>query len=116
MSTGYLHASTCYATPALAAKSLCSSLAVIQSDGSFNRCTEVLPTFTGADPAYGTLILIRTAVSGATTSTQQSFAVPQCEILDAAYWSPAIAAWSTALVAVVAAKFIYRKVFDRETL
>ena len=76
---GYFHDGACYQTAPLAAKSLCSSLAVIQSDGSFSRCTEVLSTFSGVDPAYGTLILVRTSVFGITSSSQQSFSVPACD-------------------------------------
>jgi hypothetical protein len=49
-------------------------------------------------------------------TTNRFINLQDCETFDYAYWSPYIAAWTGALVAVIAARSLYRKVFDRETL
>jgi hypothetical protein len=66
----------------------------------------------------GSLALRRYASPTATTFTSYTrpIQLQVCEVADWDYWSPSVSAWAAAVVAIVAARLIYQRVFNRETL
>jgi hypothetical protein len=118
MTTGVFRGGVCHYPITTAYSDACAAANVNDATGAYVQCSGYsTPTASGSWMA-STLTLRRYATTSATTYTQYtrpvSFEV--CEVRDWAYWSPYVAAWTAALVAVVAAKSLYRKVFDRETI
>lgn len=118
MSTGSYFKQVCFASQADALSAACSGVFTVAADGSSVRCTGVAAgASTSAGGAYtGTLQLSFTRANGQVVTGTQSVTVQACERYDYAYWSPVLAAWVAAVVAIVAARFLYLRVFSRETL
>lgn len=109
---------TCYPTQAEASWAACSSVASVGTDGTAINCTAIpAGASTTAGGAYtGNLTVQRKLSTGVTSTLSVPLTVGSCERYDYAYWSPAIGAWVAALVAIIAARVLYLRVFSRETL
>lgn len=116
---GTAFAGTCYASQAEAAAMWCSATSGTVSTGvlSCQAITTALSTTTGGVATFTwTKRLVPTSgTATATAVTGQQ--LPSCEPYDFAYFSPLLAAFITAMVAVLAARWLYRLFTqDRESL
>jgi hypothetical protein len=118
MSVGSYFAQVCYPSQADALSAACSSVFRVEADGSSVRCTGLASGASSSDGGAfaGTLNLTFTHADGSTATGTQAVLVQACERYDAAYWAPVISAWVAAMVAIIAAKTLYTRIFVRETL
>nr|DAU36230.1 MAG TPA: hypothetical protein [Inoviridae sp.] len=123
MSTGSSYNLTCYPSQLEAMQAACSAFHAVGPDGSVANCTGVATTgvttqasATSGGAYHGLLTMDIASASGAVTHTTRDLIVGDCERYDFAYWSPAISAWVAAAVAIIAARFLYVRVFNRESL
>jgi hypothetical protein len=120
MSVGFLNSGICHASASTAAAYYCSSFGAADSSGKYSYCSAVSnPTIANNIASFNATVksLTPALLGGYTTNTLTApVSLVSCEVQDWAYWSPLVGAWAAALVAVLAAKTIYRKVFDRETI
>lgn len=123
MTIGSMFNGTCYPTQAQAATAACASWLAYAPDGSFSRCTGLGTTNVSSTTDGGTrfsglsITSFPAPGSGLSASTTERVVVVQaCERYDYEYWSPVVGAWVAALVAILAARVLYTRVFNRETL
>jgi len=112
VTTGNLFGQTCYPSAFEAASAACSAAQGVGSDGAVTTCVGV-NTYPGG---YYTLQMRKSPPGVAATTWEASTVSQPCERYDYAYWQPMFAAFTSALVAVVAARVLYTRVFSRETL
>lgn len=120
MTTGTMFRSTCYATQYDAAMAACSEMNAFGADGSKISCagpkTPPTPSSTAGGSYVGIFnVSLQDAAGNGTTSTRQVTLWP-CERYDYDYWSPVIGAWVAAVVAIIAARFLFVRIFSRESL
>lgn len=119
MGLGTSQGGKCHTTQADAANSWCGDYFASNSAGTVYSCSGVV---SGADPLLGGSVTFKwqrravDSVGGVTNMQISGQQLPECETYAYDYWSPAIAAWVAALVAVLAAKSIYRQIFARESV
>lgn len=114
----------CYATQKNAALAACSSYNVFAGDGSYVRCNGTLegspyPTLstTSGGLIDAALSIVKFGPNEAYVGTYGMGVMLQpCERYDYDYWAPVIGAWVAAVVAVIAARLLYVRVFNRESL
>jgi hypothetical protein len=118
MSAGSFYGQVCYSSQLEALQAACSALGAVAADGSSTTCTGVAagPSSSVGGAYTGTLNLRKVNTLGIATTPTLSYTVQTCERYDYTYWGPAIAAFTSALVAVIAARSLYTRVFSRETL
>jgi len=118
MSAGSYFSQVCYPSQVDALASACSSVFKVEADGSSVRCTGVASgaSSSGGGAYAGTLNLSFTSAGGVASTGTQQVLVQSCERYDGDYWAPMVGAWVAALVAIVAARALYLRVFSRETL
>ena len=124
MSAGSYYNQVCYPSQADALSAACSAVNTSAADGSYTTCVGLVPSASGyAGPSStdggtftGKLRITSVDADGSSVTLQRSITVLGCERYDYAYWSPLIGAWVAALVAILAARTLYTRVFVRETL
>lgn len=120
MTIGSMFQATCYPSQMDAATAACSTFNAVAADGSRVGCINVHTPPTPSSTSGGNfpvlLDMTRVDAGGAVTSYTQSVKVLSCERYDYAYWSDAMGAWVAAAVAIIAARIVYTRVFNRETL
>lgn len=118
MSIGTAQGGTCFNTQLEAANQWCGDVLVEASSGSIYTCSGIV---SGASATTGGVAVFKWTrrqvdAAGVTTTSQiNGQGLPECETYGFDYYSPAIAAWVTALVAIVAGKMVWRHVFARES-
>jgi hypothetical protein len=118
MSAGSLYNQTCYPTQKEAFTAACSAVHSTNPDGTATNCITVIDggSTTAGGGYSGQLRFMMTDVDGNSKSQTRSVTVWSCERYDYDYWSPLISAWVAALVALIAARILYVRLFQRETL
>lgn len=122
MTIGSMFHETCYPTQVDALTAACSSVSAFAGDGSHVYCTSVVmsaptPSSTAGGAFPGQLNITALGPGGSAGSTYTSRVnLSACERYDYAYWTDATGAWVAALVAIVAARFLYLRLFVKETL
>jgi hypothetical protein len=121
MSTGSMFGGTCYPTQAQAATAACSTISSFLPDGSMMVCrglstTNPSSTTDGGSKVVSLSIAYTSAGGSPTTVMDRALWLYACERYDYEYWSPAITAWVTAIVTIIAAKVLWTRIFSRETL
>lgn len=121
MTIGSMFHQTCYPTQLEAMQAACSSVAAFGSDGSRTTCNSVVmtgpaPSSTSGGNFPGKLLVTTARPDGTSTQIAPTVPVQACERYDYAYFEPLVGAFVAALVAIVAARMIYARVFNRETL
>lgn len=118
MSAGASYNQVCYPSQSEALAAACSAIHSTSGDGSATDCVGLVDS--GSSSVGGTysgkLRVQLTQTDNSTVVVQRSVTVLGCERYDYEYWSPVIGAWVAALVAIVAARVLYTRVFSRETL
>lgn len=123
MTIGSMFQATCYPTQMDAATAACSVSNAVAADGSRVQCQNVNTT----SPPYASttsggnfpakLDMVKYGPDGVSTGTYTGqIKVLACERYDYAYWSDAMSAWVAAAVAIIAARMLYTRVFNRESL
>lgn len=113
---------TCYPTQVEALTAACTAVATFGADGSRATCSSVqmtapTPSTTAGGTFPGKLNVVKYGPDGTSLGTlTPSVTVQACERYDFDYWSPLVSAWVAALVAVIAARILYVRLFQRETL
>lgn len=118
MTTGVFYDGVCHFPITTAFADACARANVADASGAYVQCTGYgTPTASGSY-MVGALALRRYSTATATTFTSYSrpIQLQVCEVADWTYWSPAVSAWSAAVVAVIAARLVYQRVFARDTL
>jgi hypothetical protein len=124
MSAGSYYNQTCYPSQADALNAACSAVNTSAADGSYTNCVGLTPPGTAyAGPSAtdggtftGKLRVTSVASDGSSITLTRSITVIGCERYDYTYFQPLIEAFTAALVAVIAARVLYTRVFSRETL
>lgn len=119
MALGTTYGGGCYATQAEAVNAWCGAFEGQGPNGIVYSCGQINTAVSGTAGGEVTFAWRRKNVDSAGASTNTNISgqwLPSCETYGFDYYSPAIAAWAAAMVAVIAAKFVWRHVFARESL
>ena len=108
---GYGVGDQCFSTLPEAAQAFCARVGGTTSAGVVS-CTAAAPS--GGSSVAWTLHL--EPGTGSASTRELIAPLPACEPYDMAYWSPILGAFFLALVTVLAARSVYTKVFNRQTL
>lgn len=114
MSVGTQQGGTCYLNQLEAANAWCGSVLVEASSGSVYTCSNIVSGASSTSGGAVTFKWTRRQVdsAGVTTNLQiNGQQLPECETYGFDYFSPAIAAWAAAAVAIIAARMVWRRVF-----
>ncbi|MBT9598651.1 MAG: hypothetical protein IV094_21920 [Vitreoscilla sp.] len=119
MALGTSYGGACYSTQLEAATLWCSDVLVAASSGSVFTCSSIVSGASGTTGGAVTFKWVRRQVdaAGVTTTAQiNGQQLPDCETYGFDYYSPAIAAWASAMLAVLAARLVWRWAFSRESV
>jgi hypothetical protein len=115
MSTGsQAGGSACYPTQVDAATAWCASMQGVTSAGALSCVSVSGAAQVGGSGSFSWVRRLVDSSGQVTTSTVEGQPIFACETYDFAYWSPYVVAWGAGLLAVVAARLVYRVFNERD--
>jgi len=115
VSLGTALGAACYSTQAEAAGVACASVLGVSGAGAVSCAGVTSSPSTSVGGGVTLDYLLRVDAGGSFVDHAAQMLLQGCETYDLSYWQPYIGAWVAALVSILCARIVYRRIFaDRE--